>query len=161
MRWDCKRSGSIPEKCSPACFRLLIARCQWCTGCLCESNNWKTQADQVHMCWWCNWWRTIPPRNSILVDIKTFYTSYIHNTCNSMKQWCAVHLNRVELQNGCLTLAHANLFIPSNLNGSCFSPDTRKVDLERLKKNMDDTTDIYNSRTNACCSLWRYPDSTV
>ena len=27
--------------------------------------------------------------------------------------------NRVELQNGCLALAHSNLFIPSTLNGSC------------------------------------------
>lgn len=34
------------------------------------------------------------------------------------------YLNRVELQNGCLALTHANLFIPSNLNGSCFDPDT-------------------------------------
>ena len=27
--------------------------------------------------------------------------------------------NRVELQNGCLALEHANTFIPSTLNGSC------------------------------------------
>ena len=33
--------------------------------------------------------------------------------------------NRVELQNGCLALAHANLFIPSTLNGT-------SMDLERL-----------------------------
>lgn len=29
------------------------------------------------------------------------------------------YLNRVELQNGCLALAHTNLFIPSTLSGSC------------------------------------------
>ena len=29
------------------------------------------------------------------------------------------YLNRVELQNGCLALAHANLFIPSNVHGTC------------------------------------------
>ena len=40
----------------------------------------------------------------------------------------ASYLNRVELQNGCMALAHANLFIPSNLNGSCFDPQTGKVD---------------------------------
>ena len=60
----------------------------------------------------------------------------------------ASHLNRVELQNGCLSLAHANVFIPSNLNGSCFDPSTGKVDKERLKRNMDTATDIYISRTN-------------
>ncbi len=31
------------------------------------------------------------------------------------------HLNRVELQNGCLANAHSNLFIPSTLKGSCTS----------------------------------------
>ena len=46
----------------------------------------------------------------------------------------ASYLNRVELQNGCLALGHANLFIPSNLNGSCFDPQTGKVDQDRLKK---------------------------
>ena len=29
------------------------------------------------------------------------------------------YLNRVELQNGCLALTHANLFIPSTLGGTC------------------------------------------
>ena len=54
----------------------------------------------------------------------------------------ASYLNKVELQNGCLALAHSNLFIPSNLNGSCFDPDTGKVDQQRLKVNMDTATDI-------------------
>ena len=58
------------------------------------------------------------------------------------------YLNRVELQNGCLACAHANLFIPSNLNGSCFSPDTGKVDMNLLKSNMDSAADIYISRVN-------------
>ena len=39
----------------------------------------------------------------------------------------ASYLNWVELMNGCLLLAHSNLFIPSNLNGTCFSEDG-KVD---------------------------------
>ena len=60
----------------------------------------------------------------------------------------ASYLNRVELQNGCLALAHANLFIPSNLNGSCFNPETGRLDQERLKRNMDLATDIYISRAN-------------
>ena len=79
----------------------------------------------------------------------------------------ASYLNRVELQNGCLALAHANLFIPSNLNGSCFSPIDGKLDQERLKKNMDTATDIYISRCNgAPCGdsvihLFRGSDSSA
>ena len=60
----------------------------------------------------------------------------------------ASYLNRVELQNGCMALAHANLFIPSNLNGSCFDPQTGKVDQDRLRRNMDQATEIYISRCN-------------
>ena len=42
----------------------------------------------------------------------------------------------------------SNLFIPSNLNGSCFDPNTGKVDQSRLKTNMDLAADIYICRTN-------------
>ena len=45
----------------------------------------------------------------------------------------ASYRNRVELQNGCLALAHANMFIPSTLNGSCNGQGGR-VDEEMLKK---------------------------
>jgi len=37
------------------------------------------------------------------------------------------YLNRVELQNGCLTLGHANTFIPSTLSGSCIDPSSGSV----------------------------------
>lgn len=79
----------------------------------------------------------------------------------------ASYLNRVELQNGCLVLAHANLFIPSNFSGSCFDPETGKLDQERLKANMDLATDIYISRCdNAPCGettirLYKGADSTA
>ena len=75
-------------------------------------------------------------------------------------------MNRVELQNGCLALAHANLFVPSTLSGSCFSPETGRVDPECLKRNMDLATDVYISRTNgAPCGdtsiqLFKGADST-
>ena len=59
-------------------------------------------------------------------------------------------LNKVELQNGCLALAHSNFFIPSTLGGSCFSSATGKVDKEKYTKNMDLATDVYISRTNHC-----------
>ena len=68
----------------------------------------------------------------------------------------ASYMNRVELQNGCLALAHANLFIPSNLNGSCFDPDSGKLDNDRLRRNMAMATDIYIERVNgAPCGLSR------
>ena len=37
------------------------------------------------------------------------------------------YLNRVELQNDCLALGHANLFIPSTLSGSNVDPTTGRV----------------------------------
>jgi len=57
-------------------------------------------------------------------------------------------MNRVELQNSCMALAHTYLFIPSNLNGSCFDPDSGKLDNEQLRKNMTVATDIYIERVN-------------
>lgn len=42
-------------------------------------------------------------------------------TLVSARNGGASYLNRVELQNGCLSLAHANVFIPSTLGGSCLS----------------------------------------
>ena len=42
------------------------------------------------------------------------------------------YLNRVELQNGCLARAHANLFIPSTIHGSPMCPESGKVDKEVL-----------------------------
>jgi len=45
----------------------------------------------------------------------------------------ASYLNHVELLNGCLALGHSNMFIPSNLEGTCFDPQTGKVDNDRLR----------------------------
>ena len=47
------------------------------------------------------------------------------------------YLNRVELQNGCLAVAHSNLYIPSTIHGSNF---------DKLKKNLDTASDVYISR---------------
>lgn len=58
------------------------------------------------------------------------------------------YLNRVELQNGCLALAHSNLFIPSTLNGSCLDKHTGDIDAQKLKSNLDGATDIYIQRCN-------------
>lgn len=78
----------------------------------------------------------------------------------------ASYLNHVELQNGCLALGHANLFIPSTLCGSCLDPKTGKVDPKKLKHNMELATDVYISRVNGCpcgegkIQLFRGADST-
>ena len=59
-------------------------------------------------------------------------------------------MNRVELQNGYLALGHANLFIPSTLNGSCIDPQSGTVSLDRLRENLDLATDIYINQVNGC-----------
>ena len=56
--------------------------------------------------------------------------------------------NRVELQNSCLALGHANTFIPSTLNGSCVQ--NGKVSEEILKKGIDLEIDVCISRVDKC-----------
>ena len=58
--------------------------------------------------------------------------------------------NCVEMENGCLALARANIFISSTLGGSCMDTTTGKADKERYDKNMDLATDVYISRVNKC-----------
>ena len=60
----------------------------------------------------------------------------------------ASYLNQVELQNRCLALGHANLFIPSTLGGSCVDSATGKIDEKKLKHNMDLAIDVYLSRVD-------------
>ena len=44
--------------------------------------------------------------------------------------WCSgdSYLNRTELQNGCLSRGHSNLFIPSTLHGSSLASDGGHID---------------------------------
>ena len=58
------------------------------------------------------------------------------------------YLNRVELQNGCLSLGHSNLFIPSTLSGSNIDQATGLIDNERLRTNMSMAIDAYISRVD-------------
>ena len=62
----------------------------------------------------------------------------------------ASYLNRVELQNGCLSLGHANLFIPSTLGGTCMDATSGKVDPLKLAYNMELATEVYINRVNGC-----------
>ena len=55
------------------------------------------------------------------------------------------YLNRVELQNGCLALAHTNLFIPSTLGGSVVNADSGAVD---MASNLESATSVYIDRIN-------------
>ena len=74
------------------------------------------------------------------------------------------YLNRVELQNGCLALAHANLFIPSTLGGSC--TESSQINKEKYKNNMELATEVYMNRVNGCpcgdtvIELYKGADST-
>ena len=61
------------------------------------------------------------------------------------------YLNPVELMNGCIAKAHANLYIPSTLAGGNFSGSG--LDADKLTENMDLATDVYIDRVNGapCC----------
>lgn len=56
------------------------------------------------------------------------------------------YLNTVELQNGCLALAHSHLYIPSTLNGNNFNE--KGLDTGKLRENMNAATDVYIDRVN-------------
>lgn len=60
----------------------------------------------------------------------------------------ASYLNRVELQNGCLSLGHSNLFIPSTLHGPCFDKTTGKINEEAVKRNLSLAIDAYIHRVD-------------
>ena len=55
-------------------------------------------------------------------------------------------LNRVKLQYGCLSLGHANTFIPSSIGGSCMDETTGEIDPEKLKRNLNLAIDAYINR---------------
>ena len=57
-------------------------------------------------------------------------------------------LNRVELQNGCLSRGHSNLFIPSTLAGNCM--ESGSIDHNMFKQNLELAIDVYLDRVNLC-----------
>ena len=54
------------------------------------------------------------------------------------------YMNEVELMNGCLAVAHSNLYIPSTLGGPV--NDACDFNEVQLRKNLDLATDVYISR---------------
>lgn len=59
-------------------------------------------------------------------------------------------LNRVELQNGCLSLGHSNTFIPSTLGGSCVDQQTGTTNEAKLRENLHLAIQAYISRVDGC-----------
>ena len=61
------------------------------------------------------------------------------------------YLNRVELLNGCLSVGHSNVFIPSTILGSNRSNDG--IDNEKLLANLDAAADVYiNTMAGTRCA---------
>lgn len=60
-------------------------------------------------------------------------------------------LNKVELMNGCIAKAHANLFIPSTLNGS--NKCKTGFDENKIRENMDTASDVYMDHVNGAPCL--------
>ena len=85
------------------------------------------------------------------VEVQYWWTlhhieTYTEATLVTSRSSGSSYLNRVELQNGCLFLAHADLFIPSTLNGSsCSGSD---VDKEKLTQNLMSAAEVYIQRCN-------------
>ena len=57
------------------------------------------------------------------------------------------YLNRVELQNGCLSRGHSNTFVPSTLHDPPYSDDGQ-FDKEKYKENMSAAIDQYIKRVD-------------
>ena len=76
-------------------------------------------------------------------------------------------MNRVELQNGCLSRGHSNTFLPSTIAGTSLNPSTRKLSKEKVKENLLLAIDAYISRVDGCpcgnttIKLYKGPDSTI
>ena len=60
------------------------------------------------------------------------------------------YFNRVELQNGCVSLGHAHIFIPLTFGGWCYNQQTGEIDDEKIRRNMDLAIEVYISRVNHC-----------
>ena len=83
------------------------------------------------------------------VEVQYYWTVHHIETANqatlvTSRSSGSSYLNRVELQNGCLSLAHANLFIPSTLNGSCLVGGG--IDDDKLTQNLMSAAEVYIQR---------------
>ena len=98
--------------------------------------------------------------------LRHFNNQYFATVVTTRNSGCS-YLNRVELQNGCLALGHANLFIPSTLCGPNIDQATGKIHKERFKRNMEKATEVYINRANespcgeTCIHLLKGSDSST
>ena len=72
---------------------------------------------------------------------KKWLTTLVSTRCSG----CS-YLNKVELQNGCLSKGHANLFIPSTLAGNPIV--NGKIDNDKLAENLRLAMDVYIKRVD-------------
>ena len=69
-----------------------------------------------------------------LVTKTTLLTEINQHTLHNSSNYSGYsYFNRVELQNGCLSLGHSNTFIHSTLSGP---QDTGQIDEDRLRQNL-------------------------
>ena len=87
--------------------------------------------DEVQFCW---------TQRHIL---KNMLATFVATHCSGSS--C---LNRVELQNGCLSRGYSGTFILSTLAGSCIDTNTGEVDQDKLAENMRLAIKTYISRVN-------------
>ena len=57
------------------------------------------------------------------------------------------YLNKVELLNGCISVGHSYVFMPSTLNGPCYTAEG-SIDDEKVKLNQNTATDVYIDRVS-------------
>ena len=86
------------------------------------------------------------------VEVQYFWTAFhleqgFTATLVTTRSSGSSYLNRVELQNGCLSLAHANLFIPSTIHGTVHTEDDENRN-EKLIRNLDAAIDVYIDHCN-------------
>lgn len=132
QRWSCEGSTSTLQEPCQALFRSCNVR----EGRYLATTLWTSHPKQIDCIrvdgaggegpghesvqYWWTYWHITQSKAATLVTTRCSGSSY---------------LNRVELQNGSLSLGHANTFIPSTLSGSCLDPETGAIDENKTKKN--------------------------
>ena len=113
--------------------------CPKIIDCICMDGASDEGPSHVEVQYWWAERHLFEPKSVTLVTTRSSGSSY---------------LNRVELQNGCLSLAHSNLFLSSTIHLSPMSSDTAKLDNDFLCKNLSTAIDVIIQRCDGapCCN---------
>ena len=86
------------------------------------------------------------------VTTRTYVCERSHkNPCMTCKPLLTIAKQIIDIGHMQLSLAHANLFIPSTLSGGLpLNPDTGNVDEEILCSNLNKAADVYINRVDKC-----------